>query len=134
MKKITALILSAALLFPLAGCGRYVSHYKAVGFVHSNGTDSAYMSFYSFDGRMVFKLKSKADAALRYSAKLETGDAVVYYDVDGTKRELCAMRSGDAVEPIAIPIESGTVYIIVETNGSCTNGDFRFDVAEAGQT
>ena len=134
MKKITALILSAALLFPLAGCGRYVSHYKAVGFVHANQSDSAFMSFYSFDGRMVFKLKSPAGAVLHYAAKLESGSAVVYYDDSGTKRELCTLHAADSVEPSDVPVEKGTLYIIVETDGACKNGEFQFDTAEFDQT
>ena len=36
----------------MAGCGKYTSKYKAVGFVHSNESSAAFMSFYSFDGKM----------------------------------------------------------------------------------
>lgn len=78
MKRIIPLLVSAAMLLCLSGCGRYSSSYKAIGFVHSNESNSAFMSFHSFEGRMVFKLKSDGEGELKYSAKLEDGKASVY--------------------------------------------------------
>ena len=131
MRKILLLFAAAALALSLAGCGRYVSHYHAIGFVHSNESDSAFMSFYSFDGSMVFKLKNRNDSGgqLEASAKLESGSAAVYVDDNGTKRELCVVGAGDDVETAAVLSGRGTVYVIVETDGKCMNGDFRFDVS-----
>ncbi|MBR5620124.1 MAG: hypothetical protein IKW76_10345 [Clostridia bacterium] len=129
MKKI-CLLFAAVLLLTASGCGRYVSHYKAIGFAHSNASDSAFMSFYSFDGRMVFKLRCKngSDGQLRYSAKLESGSAAVYYDDNGTKTALCTVAAGDALESSVGLSEKGTVYVIVETSEPCMNGDFSFAV------
>ena len=74
------------MILSLAGCSKYSPKYKAVGFVHSNDSSSAYMNFYSFEGRMVFRLNSPGEGAVKYSAKLESGTATVYYDYLGTSR------------------------------------------------
>ena len=84
------------------------------------------MSFYSFDGRMVFKLKSSGEGDLKYSAKLESGNATVYYDYYGVKTELFSLNGGEELDSHGGYIEAGTVYVIVETNGTCLNGAFRF--------
>ena len=130
MKKLVILLVSAMLAISMAGCGRYFSSYKAIGFVHSNRSDSAFMSFHSFEGRMVFKLKSPAEGDLKYTAKLESGSAVVYYDFYGEKQELFSISDGEEIESHGGYVEAGTVYIIVETDGGCRNGEFRFSVDE----
>ena len=119
-------ILSLSLL--MTACGGYSSSYKAVGFVHSNTSDSAFMSFYQFEGTMVFKLKVKnADKMkLVYNAKLEEGDMKVYYDFNGTKTEWFSLKSSDESASSEGVEVSGTVYIIVETNGECLNGNLDF--------
>lgn len=132
MKKIVIPLISAFMFIALAGCSKYVPSYKAVAFVHSNGSDSAFMNFYSFDGRMVFKLKSSVEGELKYSAKLESGNATVYYDFYGTKQELFSISGGDVLDSRGGYVESGTVYVIVETDGACQNGDFRFSIPSAG--
>ena len=130
MKKIVILLVSAMLALSLAGCGKYVSSYKALGFVHSNKSDSAYMSFASFEGRMVFRLKSSGEGDLKYSARLESGSAVVYYDFYGDRQELFSISGGEEADSRGGYVEAGTVYIIVETDGSCQNGEFRFSLDE----
>ncbi len=127
-KRALALVMAAMLLLSLAGCGKYRTHYFAVGFVHSNEARSAFMTFYSFEGRMVFKLKSSGEGDLKYTAKLESGSAKVYYDSRGTKAELCSVKGGDALDSRGGYVEKGTVYIIVTTDGTCTNGDFHFSL------
>lgn len=131
MKKFIAfllvlLILSAA----FSGCSQYVSKYRAVGFVHSNDSDSAFMNFYTFEGRMVFKLKCRDGSAeeIRYTAKLETGSADVYADFGGEKTKLCTVLPGDETASSFRPPQQGTGYIIVETAEKCQNGDFHFNV------
>ena len=128
MRKIAVLLVCAVLLLTLAGCGKYASSYKAVGFVHSNESDSAFMNFYSFEGRMVFKLKSSGEGDLQYTADLESGSATVYYDYSGTKQELFSISAGETLDSHGGYVESGTVYIIVETGGACQNGDFHFSL------
>lgn len=128
MKKTLTVIVAAFMLLSLVGCSKYPSKYKAVGFVHSNESSSAFMDFYSFDGRIAFKLKSTGEGDLKYSAKLESGSATVYYDFYGTKTELFSISSGDEINSHGGYIEAGTVYVIVETNGECQNGNFRFSL------
>lgn len=124
---LAALLLIAA---ALVSCSKYSSHYKAVGFVHSNDSDSAYMSFFEFDGSIAFKLKCKSEsqAEIKYSGKLEEGSITVFYDCGGTKKELFSIHSGDDIQSSKGDLPEDTIYIIVETNGKCKNGDFKFDV------
>ena len=68
---------------------------------------------------MVFKLTSAGEGTLKYSAKLESGSATVYYDFLGSKSELFSVHSGDEVDSFGGYVDRGTVYIIVETNGEC---------------
>lgn len=75
---------------------------------------------------MVFKLKSSAEGDLKYTAKLESGNATMYYDFYGTKQELFSISAGEELDSHGGYVESGTVYIIVETDGACQNGDFQF--------
>jgi hypothetical protein len=131
MKKILSAVLIASLLLGLiglSGCGRYVSHYSAVGCVHSNDSDSADLRFQSFEGTMVFRLKydGKKPANLNYTAKLKTGSATVYYDVDGTKEEWFPVRGGEEIDGRGGEPARGSFYVIVETDEPCREGEFRF--------
>ncbi len=114
----------------LTGCSRYFSRYKAVGFVHSNSSRSAFMNFFEFEGTMAFRLKNKNSngGQISYSASLETGDATVYFDCSGTKTELFSIHSGEDVDSSLMLPEAGTVYILVQSDGKCQNGSFRFEI------
>ncbi len=128
MKKTVLLILSLMILLFPTGCTTYSSSYKAIGFVHSNTSDHAEMSFYSFEGKMVFRLKSAGEGDLKFKANLESGTATVYYDYNGIKSELFSIGPGEELDSHGGYVESGTVYIIVETDGKCMNGDFSFSL------
>ena len=128
MKKILRLTMAVIIMVLLTGCGKYISSYKAIGFVHSNRSASAQMSFYSFEGRMVFRLKSKGEGELKYTAELESGTATVYYDYSGNKSELFTINPGESLDSQGGYIEAGTVYVIVETNGKCKNGKIRISI------
>ncbi|MGN1100325.1 MAG: hypothetical protein ACI4S9_08245 [Christensenellales bacterium] len=127
--KALTVALFTSLLLTFCGCSGYSSSYRAVAFVHSNTTKSAFMSFSSFEGSMVFKLKCESeDEKITYSAKLDGGSAKVYYDCNGTKTELFSVDSGDEISDIGGTLQKGTVYIIVETSETCRNGRFDFEV------
>lgn len=127
--KALAVIIMAIVLLVLSGCNGYRSRYKAFLFVHSNRPASSFMSFDSFTGTMVFRMKSKqADGKLKYSASLGSGSATVYYDCGGQKTVLFSVEDGDEIPETEIPVDKGRIYVIVETYGECKEGDFRFDI------
>lgn len=131
MKKVTSLLLALLFVaFSLTGCGKYVSSYSAVAFAHSNERDSAWMSFLSFNGSQVFKLKCESDneAAIQYSGKLESGSLSVYYDCGGEKKELFSLQAGDDILSTGGELPEDTVYIIVETSEKCGNGSLSFEI------
>lgn len=126
MKKVISMILVLLLVFGLAGCTPYRSHYNAFMLVHSNERDNSFMRFDRFEGTMVFTLKSDASDMLRYKTALGAGSAAIFYDCGDGKTELCSIGEGDAFENTVELPNRGTVYIIVETDGVCENGDFSF--------
>ncbi|MCR5484567.1 MAG: hypothetical protein K6F09_03135 [Clostridiales bacterium] len=128
IKKMISLTAAVITLLSMTSCSAYKSRYKAVGFVHSNESASSFMSFYRFDGTMVFKMKSAGEGDLTYSAKLESGSATVYYDYRGSKTELFSINAGEEIGSHGGYVEKGTVYVIVETNGECQNGDLKFSL------
>ncbi|MGN1042661.1 MAG: hypothetical protein ACI4SK_04170 [Christensenellales bacterium] len=128
--KAWTVVVMALLLLTLSGCNGYTSHYKAVAFVHTNTTRNASMSFSSFEGTMVFRLKCEsADDKINYSAKLENGSAKVFYDCNGAKTELFFVDSGDEINGTGGVLQKGTVYIIVEMSEAGQDGNFSFDLA-----
>lgn len=125
---VCALILAAALCF--SGCGKYVSSYSAFGLVYSNTSGSAFMRFSSFDGTKAFSMECSEESGgrLSYSAKLGSGKAAVYIDNDGTKTELFSVSAGEEAVSGTHELIKGPVYIIVETDGKCVDGDLNFGI------
>ena len=134
MKRKTVLLIAAAVIFCLclSGCGRYVSSYRASAFVHSNTSDHAMMSFWQFEGRMVFRLKTGSDGSpvMTYTGSLQTGAAEVYYDSGDGKTPLFSIKAGENVGSSADLPKNKTVYIIIETSEKCEEGSFGFSLAE----
>ncbi len=128
LSAVTAVIVLIATFLCLSGCGRYSSHYHAVGFVHSNTPKSAFMNFYEFEGNIVFKLKTGSGETLKYSAKLENGETRVYYDSGNGKTPLFSLKSDEEFDSETGVLPAGTVYVIVETDGKCINGELTFDI------
>ena len=127
MKKlIPILVLVVLTLACLVGCSKYTSRYSAVLLISTGTSKAGSISFTSFSGTKVFKLKSSGQ--LNYSAELGTGAATVYYDCNGTKTQLFSIGAGQKVGPSSIAVTPGTVYVIVETDGKCQDGKFSFDV------
>ena len=138
MKKKThrflVMVLMILSILSLTACGKYNSSWSATAFVHSNTSKSASMSFWKFDGTIVFKLKCKDSGkeVLKYSGKLdgkeENGTITVYYDDDGTKKELFSLKNGESVEATLDKLNEGSVHIIVETDNRCENGELEFNI------
>ena len=133
MKKIISLALAAitlAVAVCLVGCSGYSSSFKATMCVHSNKSNSSYLSFSTFEGRMVFKMKCDDGDQIKYYSKLESGSATVSYDCGSGKVELFKIGSGDEISARGGDLVKGTVYVIIETDGKCTGGDFDFDIVK----
>ena len=99
--------------------------------VESGYSDSKSFSFGMMKGQKVFRLKydGHEGGLLVYSGKLDTGKLTVYYDCDGTKKELFKLEAGGSVEAADVKLtEKGLVYIIIETDGKCEEGKFEFKI------
>lgn len=134
MKKTVSLFLTAIMILcclPLCGCSSngYTSSYNAVGFAHSNTDAAASMSFSEFQGTKVFQIhfKDGISKSLKYSLRLEVGNAKIYYDTDGEKKELASITSGKSVNSSLENLNCSSMYIIVETSEKCLNGNFSFE-------
>lgn len=128
-RKVAVLIMAVMMGVLLTGCSRYTSSYKATILVTTNHSGEASMSFSTFNGTKVFKVKSgDNENALKCKASLSEGSATVYYDYDGTKRELCTLNSGETFDEDITVDPNSTIYIIVETNGTAEEGRFEFEV------
>ena len=129
--KLVTVFLIPAMIFCLAltSCGNYNSSVMAIMLVTSNTSKEASMSFSSFKGTKVFKVKCKEEGEkLFYSGHLDKGEMSVYYDDDGTKKMLFTVKDGEQVEDASEELSKGTVYIIVETEGKCSDGRLDFSV------
>ncbi len=118
-----------ALAFNLTGCSSYTEHGVGTVIIQNNVSDKATVSFSSLNGSRVYKLKVKdSEDVLKYSGKLSKGSATVYYDNDGTKKELFSISDGENVDSSLEALEKGTLYIIIETDGKAEGGDFSFSI------
>ena len=131
--KMVAVFLIPAVIFclGLTSCGKYNSSYYALMLVTTNTYQEASMSFSSFKGTKVFKVHCKEEGErLFYSGNLDKGELSVYYDDDGTKKMLFTVKDGEQVEDTSEELSKGTVYIIVETEGKCSDGNLEFSVEQ----
>ena len=134
-RRFLVMVLMILSILSLTACGKYNSSWSATAFAHSNTSKSASMSFWKFDGTIVFKLKCKDSGkeVLKYSGKLDGKEengtiTVLYYDDDGTKKELFLLKNGESVEATLDKLNEGTVHIIVETDNRCENGELEFNI------
>ncbi len=124
------LIISMLLIcLMLPGCdSSHVSHFKAVALVRTGDSDSGSLSFYKLSGKYVFKMKSDDDECIRYKGEIEDGTIKVYCDNGGTMTDLFSLESGEEVDDKSEPLEKGTTYIIIETDGEVENGKLEFEI------
>lgn len=129
MKKITAAVITALLALSATSCG-YNENYRATCLVSSEGNNRAYQSFSEFEGTRVLDLRnSDPDKdTLYYTASLEQGSISVYIDYDGTKRDLFDIEGGEEIEASLQGLDLSKVYIIIETDGNCIEGDLDFEI------
>lgn len=121
------------LVIKLTGSIRYTSSFTATMCVESSRSKSASLHFSTLKGTKVLKMKhdGSENAYIEYSGKIESGKLTVYYDDDGTKKELFSLSAGESADSVSDALKKkGTVYIIVETDGKCTEGKFEFKIVK----
>jgi len=132
MKKACVALMLIFILAMLCGCGGYVKSYSATILIASNHGDEASMEFDTYKGSYNFKLKREGTAAhtLELDASLAEGEMNVYIGVGGEKELLLTVKGGESYdETIALDEkydEEKTIYIILESEGKCVDGDFEF--------
>ena len=113
----------------MAGCSGYASSYSATVLISSNTSKSSSISFSTMKGSKVLKMKTKEEGkTLEYSGSLAEGKVTVYYDEDGTKKELFTISGGEKVESSKTLQTKGRLYVIVETEGKSESGKFQFEI------
>ena len=132
MKKrnlIWIIVLCVVMCLGMAGCSGYASSYSATVLISSNTSNSSSISFSTMKGTKVLQMKTKEEGkTLEYSGSLAEGKVTVYYDEDGTKKELFTISGGEKVESSVTLKAKGKLYVIVETEGKCESGKFEFDI------
>lgn len=122
-------VLCMVLCMGLAGCSGYASSYQATVLISSNTTNSSSVEFSTLKGTKTLQMKTKEDGAtLEYSGKLVEGSIAVYYDEDGTKKELFTVKGGENKEGSVVIEKKGKLYLILETDGKCESGKFKFEI------
>ena len=131
MKKALLIVLCITLLFSATACSSYVSSYKAFMLVRTERGDHGSISFSSFEGTYVMKLKMSGEGqegSILCRASLEEGEINVYYDFLGVKEFLFNLKAGESIDERRGYIESGkTVYIIIETVTPAKEGKVSID-------
>ena len=133
MKRKTLLIFSllmALLTFCLASCDVESSGFIAGKYVQKNNGNSAKISFSSFKGNDDYKIHTSGDSpkTLKYTGKLDSGDASVYYEVSGEKKELFRIKGGEEVNSSIGDINDTSVKIFFEAPEKCKGGEFTFEL------
>lgn len=138
MKKFTSVIvavLTLALCFALSACGNnYASNFSGSSIVTSNSSNEASISFGSFSGTYVMQFKNKGSTAvyIDYKATLDSGNIKVYYDFNGEKLNLFDIGANGSVDERTETFTGKkTIYIIIESDGTCSGGSFSFVVKKA---
>ncbi len=130
IKEVFVSMLTLVMCFTLSGCGnKYASHYSAMMMVRSNTSNKASVSFDTFSGTYVMQLKNNGsdEVCISYDASLEEGNINVYYDFNDEKLNLFEVGTDDDVEGKTDPFTGNkTIYIIIESDGKCSDGEFSF--------
>ena len=136
MKKFASVIIAVVTLilcFSLSACGdKYVSHYSAMLMVRENTSDKGSVSFDGFSGTYVIKLKNNGadEVFITYEATLREGNIKVYYDYNDEKLNLFDIETDGSVDGKTETFTGNkTIYIIIESDGTCNDGSFSFSLS-----
>ena len=133
MKKVCFVLILIFTLFMLCSCGGYVKSYSATILITSNHGDKASMAFDIFKGSYNFQLKREgaAEHTLDLEASLAEGVMNIYVGVGGEKELLLTVKGGESYDETITLDEKydkeKTIYIILESEGKCVDGDFEFE-------
>ena len=133
MKKVCFVLVLILTLCMLCGCGGYVKSYSATILITSGQGNEASMKFDTFKGSYNFKLKrdGAAEHTLDFGASLGEGEMNVYSGVGGEKELLLTVKGGETYDETITLAEKydaeKTIYIILESEGKCADGDFEFE-------
>ena len=133
MKKVCFVLALILMLCMLCSCGGYVNSYSAFLLITSSHGDEASMEFDTFKGSYNFKLKrdGNPEHTLDLDASLGEGEMNVYIGVGGEKELLLTVKGGESYHETITLSEKydndKTIYIILETEEKCTDGDFEFE-------
>ena len=133
MKKVCFVLVLILTLCMLCGCGGYVKSYSATILITSGQGNEASMKFDTFKGSYNFKLKrdGAAEHTLDLDASLGEGEMNVYIGVGGEKELLLTVKGGETYDETITLAEKydneKTIYIILESEGKCADGDFEFE-------
>ena len=138
MKKFVGVIIATmalVLCFALSACEvKYASHYSSTFMTTTNTQEEASVTFDSFSGTYVMKLKNTSDeeTGLSYNAALKEGSIKVYYDFNDEKLTLLEIGAGGSKEGKTEAFTGNkTIYVIIESDGKCTDGSFSFTLNKA---
>ena len=133
MKKFTSVIIAVVTLvlcFTLSACeNKYISRYSAMLMVRTNTSHKASVSFDSFSGTYVIKLKNNGadEVFIAYEGTLGEGNINVYYDFNDEKLNLFDIETDGSVDEKTETFTGNkTIYIIIESDGKCSEGSFSF--------
>ena len=133
MKKVCFIVILLFALVILCSCSGYVKNYSATMLITSSHGDEASMKFNTFKGTYNFKLKrdGAAEHTLDYEASLAEGEMNVYIGVNGEKELLFTIEGGESYND-TITLDDKydnekNVYIILESTGKCSDGNFEFE-------
>ena len=133
MKKFVSVIIATVALifcFTLSACGnKYVSHYSAMLMVRENTSNKAAVTFDNFSGTYVMKLKNNGvdEVFITYEATLREGNIKVFYDFHDEKLNLFDIKTDGSVDSKTETFTGNkTIYIIIESDGTCNDGSFSF--------
>ena len=133
MKKAYIALILVLTVIMLCGCSGYVKNYSATILITSSFGDEASMKFATFSGTYNFKLKrdGAAEHSLDLEASLEEGEMNIYIGVNGEKELIYTVKGGETHDKTLALDEKydneNTVYVILESIGKCTKGDFEFE-------
>lgn len=132
MKKAYILLALMLAMLMLCGCGGYVKSYSASILITSQLNNEANIEFKTFKGSYNFKFRNDdaAENTLEIEASLGEGEMNIYIGAGDEKELLRTVKGGESCdETISLDkyADEKSIYVILESNGKCADGDFEFE-------